>query len=140
LLRSASAGASTPGNPQEDAVARLGDLERQVMEILWAGLGSELTGRDVAARLPGHAYTTVLTVLGRLERKGLVRRERSDTTHRYSAIESREAYVAELMHEALGGTSDRDAALVRFAQTVSGKEARVLLGALERSKKSGRST
>jgi len=116
-------------------VARLGDLERQVMEILWAGFGSELTGRDVAARLPGHAYTTVLTVLGRLEHKGLVRRERSHTTHRYAAIETREAYVAEVMHEALEGTSDRDAALVRFAQTVSGREAGVLRRALERPEK-----
>ena len=121
-------------------MVRLGELERQVMEILWAGFGSELTGRDVAAKLPGHAYTTVLTVLGRLERKGLLCRERGDITHRYSAIESREAYVAELMHEALEGTSDRDAALVRFAQRVSGREAGVLRRALERSKPKGSST
>ena len=119
-------------------MARLGDLERQVMEILWANAGSEVTGRQVAGRLPGHAYTTVLTVLGRLERKGLVRRERGDTTHRYSAVDSREAYVAELMHEALEVTFDRDAALVRFAQSVSGKEAKVLLRALEGSKSPGR--
>ena len=121
-------------------MARLGDLERQVMEILWADFGSELTGRAVAARLPEHAYTTVLTVLGRLERKGLVRRERSAQTHRYSAIDSREAYVAEIMHEALDATSDRDAALVRFAQTVTGPEAKVLIRALGRPKPTGRAT
>ena len=120
-------------------MARLGELERQVMEILWGGFGTELSGRDVAAQLPGHAYTTVLTVLGRLERKGLVLRERRRTSHRYSAVASREAFVAELMHEALDATPDRDAALVRFAETVTGDEARVLLDALDRSKPAKRS-
>jgi len=120
-------------------VARLGGLERQVMEILWQGYGTELSGRDVAAQLPDHAYTTVLTVLGRLERKVLVRRVRAEPSHRYSAIASREEFVAELMHEALDATPDRDAALVRFAESVTGEEARVLLDALGRSKPARRS-
>jgi predicted transcriptional regulator len=80
--------------------------------------------------LPSHAYTTVLTILDRLERKGLVRRSRDGRAHRYAAVASREEYTAELMHEALVGTSDRDAALVRFAETVSSEEAAVLREAL----------
>ena len=109
---------------------RLGDLERRVMEILWAHLGAQLTARQVEDDLPGYAYTTVLTVLDRLERKGLVRRERGGRAHRYSAVASRESYVAGLMHEALGSVADRDAALVHFAQTVSSPEAAVLRKAL----------
>ena len=56
-------------------MVRLGDLERRVMEILWVEFGSELTGREVAEHPPGYAYTTVLTVLTRLEKKGLVRHQ-----------------------------------------------------------------
>lgn len=109
---------------------RLGDLERRVMEILWAHLGSQVTARQVADDLPGYAYTTVLTVLDRLERKGLVHRERGGRAHRYWALESREAYIAGLMREALGSVGDRNAALVHFAESVSASEAAVLRRAL----------
>src|SRR5664280_225061 len=51
-------------------VTTLGDLERRVMEILWEHPGIELSGRQIADRLPGYAYTTVATVLGRLGDKG----------------------------------------------------------------------
>lgn len=112
---------------------RLGDLERRVMEILWAHLDSQLTARQVADDLPGYAYTTVLTVLDRLERKGLVHRERGARAHRYRALESREAYIASLMREALGSVGDRNAALVHFAESVSASEAAVLRRALAAS-------
>lgn len=121
-------------------VARLGDLERAVMEILWdlpaAGPTESrptLTAREVAAALADQrslAYTTVLTVLDRLERKGLVRRLRDGRAHHYSPVATRAAYVAELMLEALGSASDRDAVLMHFAVQVSGEEADVLRQAL----------
>jgi predicted transcriptional regulator len=121
-------------------VARLGDLERAVMEILWdlpaadpARPRPTLTAREVAAALARSrslAYTTVLTVLDRLERKGLVRRLRDGRAHHYSPMASRAAYVAELMLEALGSASDRDAVLMHFADQVSGEEAEVLRRAL----------
>src|SRR5207245_2135537 len=59
-------------------VTRLGDLERAVMQALWSA-PAPLTGREVAAALsrPDLAYTTVLTVLTRLENKELVRRDSS---------------------------------------------------------------
>jgi predicted transcriptional regulator len=123
-------------------VARLGALERAVMETLWDLTGpetdrSDATARQVVERLAASrslAYTTVLTVLERLERKGLVRRLRQGRAHRYVPVATREAYAAELMLEALGRASDRDAALVRFVDAVSPEEAevlrRVLLGEL----------
>ena len=114
-------------------MVRLGDLERRVMEILWVEFGSELTGREVAEHLPYYAYTTVLTVLTRLEKKTLVRRERTGSQHHFSATATRESYIAALMHDALDVGSDRDAALVRFAETVSPTEATVLRQALDRT-------
>lgn len=112
-------------------MARLGELERKVMDELWASMGTPLTVREVAEHLPDHAYTTVLTVLDRLERKGLVRRGREGRAHRYSAVASRDQYTASLMREALVTSSDPGAALVRFAETVSPEEARILRQALD---------
>jgi predicted transcriptional regulator len=107
-------------------MARLGELERKVMEVLWADVGAQVTVRHVEERLPGYAYTTLLTVLTRLERKGLVRRAKDGRAFRYAAVTSREEYTADLMREALGGATDRAAVLARFAETVSPAEAAVL--------------
>ncbi|MCK9899321.1 CopY family transcriptional regulator [Parafrankia colletiae] len=114
-------------------MARLGDLERSVMDVLWSA-DDWLTARDVAARLDHErdlAYTTVLTVLERLERKGFVRRQRAARAHRYAAADSRETVVAEAMLEALGTADDRGSALVRFVGSVSAEEAEILRRALE---------
>ncbi len=123
-------------------MARLGDLERRVMDELWRTLEAPLTVREVAAHFPDHAYTTVLTVLDRLERKGMVRRIREGRAHRYVATASREAYSATLMREALGQDPDPDAVLVRFAESVTVEEAAVLrraLADLDRSRPGSRS-
>ena len=82
------------------------------------------------------ATTTVLTVLSRLERKGFVTRTREMRPHRYRALLSREEHTAELMHEVLDRTTDRDAALARFVGTATAGEAatlRRLLDELARS-------
>ena len=112
-------------------VTRPGDLERAAMEVLWEAGPS--TARDVASRLAGRglAYTTWLTVLGRLERKGLVRRERAGRAHTYAATASREDHIALLMRSALGQAADREAALQHFARSVSPDEADALRRALE---------
>jgi predicted transcriptional regulator len=114
-------------------VNRLGDLERAIMEVLWQ-TESSLTVRQVSNGLTQRnlAHTTVMTVLDRLAKKGFARRERDGRAWRYRPAATREAYVAELMLTALEQTGDRDAALARFAQSVSGAEAVVLRDALER--------
>ena len=113
-------------------MARLGDLERSVMDVLWDSAGW-LTAREVASRLQHErdlAYTTVLTVLERLERKGFVQRQRAARAHRYKAADAREAVVADAMLEALGTADDRGSALVRFVGAVSAEEAEILRQAL----------
>lgn len=103
------------------------------MEILWASRPSQgsahngyssLTARDVQDALAERdlATTTVLTVLSRLERKGLVSRERDGRAHRYRPVASREDYVAELMRDALAGAPDRDAVLARFLGAIPAAE------------------
>lgn len=112
-------------------MARLGELERAVMEVLWSTPGA-CTAREIVEALPERdlAPTTVLTVLSRLERKELVARDRDGRAHRYRPVASREQHVAMLMHEALATAPDRTAALASFARQVSPGEAEALAGAL----------
>ncbi|WP_025617103.1 BlaI/MecI/CopY family transcriptional regulator [Salinispora cortesiana] len=116
-------------------MTRLGELERAVMDVLWdllPGRSDGLMVREVVDALAGRelAYTTVLTVLDRLAGKGMVRREREGRAWRYRAAASREAHIAQLMLDALDLGGSRDAALVRFARSVTGTEAEVLRAAL----------
>ena len=69
-------------------MTRLGELESAAMQVVWSA-PEPVTAREVADALAGRqlAYTTVLTVLTRLEGKGLVRRECLD-----HALTSREPY------------------------------------------------
>ena len=101
------------------------------MQVVWAA-GTPLTARAVADALAdrGLAYTTWLTVLGRLEGKGLLQRRRAARAHTYAAVESREDVVADLMQQALGQTDDREAALQRFVRSVSPDEVEALRRAL----------
>ena len=112
-------------------VTRLGDLERAAMEVVWE-IGPA-TARQVADRLAsrGLAYTTWLTVLGRLEKKALLRKDASGRAHVYSAVASREDHISVLMQQALGQADDREAALQHFARSVSPAEAEALRRALE---------
>jgi len=102
-----------------------------VIDVLWQDPGRELTGRAVADELPDYAYTTVATILDRLAHKGLVRRRMDGRTIRFAPTGTGATHAAAIMHEALGATSDPDAALVRFAETVSHSEAEVLRRVLD---------
>jgi predicted transcriptional regulator len=65
-------------------VSRLGEREREVLEALW--LHGSATVQQVASRLSAPlAYTTVMTILDRLFKKGLVSREKQDRAFVYSA-------------------------------------------------------
>jgi predicted transcriptional regulator len=88
--------------------------------------------REVADALQSRelAYTTVMTVLDRLAGKGMVERERTGRAWSYRPAAPREAYIARLMLDALDLAGSRDAALVRFARSVTGTEADVLRAAL----------
>jgi predicted transcriptional regulator len=114
-------------------VKSLGELERAVMDVLWAR-AAPTTVREVATDLAARnlAHTTVMTVLDRLARKQFVRRERDadGRTWRYVPAAGRDAYIAKLMLQALDLTGDRPAALVHFARSVPQPDAEVLRTAL----------
>ncbi|MEO6881875.1 MAG: BlaI/MecI/CopY family transcriptional regulator [Mycobacteriaceae bacterium] len=114
-------------------MAGMGELERAVMDQLWASRTPQ-TVRQVHEALAERAlaYTTVMTVLQRLAKKGLVTQERDERAHRYAASRPREELVAGLMVDALSQTDvrGRHAALVSFVGRVSPDEAAALRSAL----------
>ena len=66
-------------------VAALGALETQVMEAVWRR-GGAVSVRDVHARFePRLAYTTVMTTMDRLFKKGLLERRKEGRAFLYSA-------------------------------------------------------
>jgi predicted transcriptional regulator len=99
---------------------QLHELESEVMEELWEG--GERTVREVldalnARRSPHRAYTTILTVMQRLHRKGMLRREWRDRRHVYVPALSRDEY-AEAQVDALLSEYG-DVALAHFAREMS---------------------
>jgi predicted transcriptional regulator len=117
--------------------ARLGELEKSVMEYLWSTDDHWSTVRDVFSSLAAQreiAYTTVMTVLQRLARKGLVEEQKSGRAYRYQPAASRSDLTAELMRDALDQApgSERRSALVRFVDSASDDELAALREALER--------
>src|ERR1700709_984170 len=116
-------------------LTRLGELERAVMDHLWASREPQ-TVRQVHETLSTHrdlAYTTVMTVLQRLAKKHLVVQHRDDRAHRYAPTNGREELVAGLVVDALDQASDtgiRQAALVHFVERVGADEADALRRAL----------
>jgi predicted transcriptional regulator len=116
-------------------MARLGNLEREVMEHVWSAT-EPVTVREVHEALAVErdlAYTTVMTVLDRLAKKGVVRRVRDGRAYRYQAAAGQDQLVADLMREALDGAgsgANRAAALVRFVDQASPEEAAALREAL----------
>jgi predicted transcriptional regulator len=82
--------------------AALGRLERAVMDTLWQG--GSFSVRDVQAQLPrAAAYTTVMTTLDRLFKKGLVHRRRDGRAFLYTAALERHQLEARMTTGLLNG-------------------------------------
>jgi predicted transcriptional regulator len=67
---------------------KLGDRELDIMQALWRQ--GEATVLEIQKQLQDAgielAYTTILTMLGRLETKGVVARNNSERAHRYKPL------------------------------------------------------
>jgi predicted transcriptional regulator len=80
----------------------LGHLESCVMEIMWTGGDGNV--RDVAEKLDRQlAYTTVMTTLDRLYKKGLLERRKSERAFIYSPRLSRQEFERQYAGELVAG-------------------------------------
>jgi predicted transcriptional regulator len=119
-------------------MAKLGDLERVVLDCLW-NANAPMTVREVHEVLAENrqiAYTTVLTTLQRMARKGLLHQETEQRAHRYSALATRGEMFAELLADALGVAGNEPGVLVRFVDNLGSAERAALRAALDRESKS----
>jgi len=86
----------------------LGPLEQDVMDVVWRL--RDATVRDVHAELAAGreiAYTTVMTTMARLARKGLLLRDTADLAHRYRPVVSRDQYARGAVGDVLAWLLER---------------------------------
>lgn len=110
-----------------------GELESVLMDRLWKRDESATTVRELHDELAVEreiAYTTVMSTMDNLYRKGRLARERAGKAYRYWPTLSREEYSAQLMLEALGTGGRTDLVLSHFVERISADEADGLRAAL----------
>jgi predicted transcriptional regulator len=109
-------------------VRGFGDLEAVIMQLVWDH-GDAVTVRDLFDELRQEraiAYTTVMSTMDNLHRKGWLERVKDGKAYRYTPTASREEYSARLMAEALAGGGDTEAVLSHFVAQMDGTESEVL--------------
>src|SRR5262249_58098131 len=113
------------GWPEVRVLREFGDLEMAIMEVMWAGDGPYVV-REVQERLRyGRpvAYTTVMTVMSILHRKGVLNRDKPGRAFRYWPAEAREDHDARLMAEVLRSGGDQDVTMRRVLVSDTNDEA-----------------
>jgi predicted transcriptional regulator len=107
----------------------LGPLETKLLEFLWT-LGQAATVREVQLALPELAYTTVMTTLDRLYRKGLLIRHKDERAFVYQPHCTRDELLSELVSQDLTDllrTSEKcTIVLSRLVHVVGGTDAGLL--------------
>jgi predicted transcriptional regulator len=122
------------GNGTGGELHGFGDLEAVIMHRVWEH-GGPVTVRELFDELQRErviAYTTVMTTMDNLHRKGWLARVKEGKAYRYSATASREEYSARLMREALDDGGDTQAVLSHFVAQMDGEESEVLRAVVRR--------
>lgn len=119
----------------------LGRLESAALAVV-AASAQPMTVAQVQAQLPGDpAYTTVMSTLARLARKGALRRVRDGRAYRYELAAPAgligDALTARQMRRLLGDGADRGAVLARFVAELDADEERLLSDLLRRTHRTG---
>ncbi|WP_116125602.1 BlaI/MecI/CopY family transcriptional regulator [Lewinella sp. IMCC34183] len=98
------------------------DAELRILQALWEEPGASV--HDVRQWMCTHerevSYTTVLTQLQRMHKKGLVKRQREGLQHHYRAVGTRAEVEAELIRRLSDKVSDGSA--VRLALKALGTD------------------
>lgn len=119
----------SPGfRPHQPGLRKLlGDLEAAIMDVVWAREPqASLTVREVYESLLAHrkvAYTTVMTVMGNLAKKGVLVAEKDGSAYRYHAPLSQDDFtrraVGNIIDDLLSDFSV--AAIAHFAQALESR-------------------
>ncbi len=106
-------------------------LELLCLRTLWSlGEANVREVRDVVAQSRPLAYTTIMTVLDRLVRKGLIARRKSGRAFVYAARASRDAMRRAALRELLDGFFDgSEEQLIHFLRSGEPRAAAAVAGA-----------
>ena len=111
------------------AAVRLGPLESRLLELLW-GQDGAVTVRHLRGALPALAYTTIMTTLDRLYRKGLLIRHTHGRAFAYAPRCTRDALLGELaaghVTELLGRSAESAVVLSTLVRAVGLADATLL--------------
>ena len=112
-----------------------GTLELRVLDALWDGPDAQSV-RDLQPQFDGVAYTTLMTTLDRLHRKGVLTRVKAGRAVVYTPRFTREVLRSQLASQALQAVfgeraSELEPILSFFVESVSSED-RESLDALER--------
>jgi predicted transcriptional regulator len=121
--------------PREVVAPALGALEREVLECLWRR-GAETSVRDVHEAFGGtHAYTTLMTTLDRLYRKGLLARRKDGRAFLYeprlSRAEFEQGIKEDLLEDLLGPGAEGVEPVLSYIVERVGERDRALLDKLD---------
>jgi predicted transcriptional regulator len=125
---------SVPFRPKPSGLASLfGALELRVLDAMWRR-GGEMSVRDLQSAFPSSAYTTLMTTMDRLHRKGVLARRKLGRAFVYRVVSSREELESGLVTRALQPLlqgANAEPILSFFVEEVSRQDDR-LLDELER--------
>src|ERR1051326_1283051 len=107
---------------QKTSLEQLGELETELMERAWAH--QEISVRALHQEMQGRlAYTTLMTTLDRLYKKGLLHRRKEGKAYFYAAVLTEQQYQESLTRHFFGmvlhDCKNSSAVLSRFVEAVS---------------------
>lgn len=108
-----------------------GALETDVLRVLWAASGPLLPGEINEQLDAGYAYTSVATILSRLQAKGLVVRTPVGRAFAYSAAVDEPELAVRRISELLDSSTDRAKVLSRFIGGLPADEAKAIQAMLD---------
>jgi predicted transcriptional regulator len=120
-------------------VRPFGELEARVMRCLWQR-GRPMTVREVLQELNGGrtwAYTSVMTVMDNLHRKGQLRREKQGQAWQYTPVRTQAEHTAALLQEVLTEGGDREEALLHFVADLDEETVDQLRAAVDTARRRG---
>lgn len=100
----------------------LGELESEVMEIIWQS-PNPVSVRDITEILQKKrkiAYTTVMTIMGRLVDKGLLNCQQEGRAYMYKSAVSKDKFLTRISRQIIKNfvSSFGDAAVAHFVEEV----------------------
>lgn len=101
----------------------LGELEKEIMEVVWKNK-EPITVRFVLESITKNrkiAYTTVMTIMGRLVKKGYLKTEALGKAYIYKAILSKDKFLTKITRQIIRNfvSSFGQSAVANFTQEIA---------------------